>query len=300
MVRRSLAGLMVAFVLFGTVAAWAQPDAANAFAQGKLLLTRGDLAGALAAFKSATKTEPENQQYFQEYSLLKRVLDIRDQVKNEQDADAWAQMNRALYNYYTSYKINGEALAIAQVLHERLHTGETATMLAAAQIAAGKDADAAALLAALPAEQRAVDAQVLLGLAQAHLGQMEAARTTATNIELPKNCDGQICFHAARLFALAGEPSRALSTLRCAFECTPPNSLAALKTDVRECRDLAGLASGAEFAKVLETASKMPAGCGSGKSCGGCSKAKTCGTAGAKESEQPAGDKAQGGCQHGK
>jgi thioredoxin-like negative regulator of GroEL len=252
------------------------PEAARAFADGQAALVKGDFAVALENYKAAAKADPDNKLYADEFALLRRVINVREQLKTETDAEAWQQMARALHGYYTQYKLTGEALVIAQALHAKAPTPQSMLCLAAAEIAAGKDTDAITLLAALPSDQQSPESQVLHGLALAHTGKLTEAKALATSLELPKDCGGQLCYDAARLYALTGDSSRALATLKCAFECTPAPMLDGLKADAKASPDLANVATAPEFAQVLETKSKMPAGCGSAAGCGGCSKSKTC------------------------
>jgi tetratricopeptide (TPR) repeat protein len=121
--RGCLAGLSLVLVLSGGVVALGQTDAVLQFANGKVALAKGEFQAALEAFKAATKADPENNEFFQEYTLLRRVMNIREQVKEETDAETWQKMSRALYNYYRQHKIEQEALATARALHEKAASG---------------------------------------------------------------------------------------------------------------------------------------------------------------------------------
>ncbi len=103
---------------------------------------------------------------------------------------------------------------------------------------------------------------MLHGLALARLGKLDQARAIAANLELSKECPGIVCYHAARLQALLGEPEQALKTLVCAFECTPAGELVRLKEQAKACTDLGNLRSSDGFVKALQTESKIKAGCG--------------------------------------
>ncbi|HPM23539.1 MAG TPA: hypothetical protein PLP66_06505, partial [Phycisphaerae bacterium] len=127
-IRNLVVGLTLVTILGSTVA-WAD-DTAITFANGRTLLAKADFEGALQAFKIAVTAQPENSEYFQEYTLLRRVINLRAQLKDEQDPETWQKMSQALYNYYHSRKINGEALATAGALYEKVKTGETAALLA--------------------------------------------------------------------------------------------------------------------------------------------------------------------------
>lgn len=282
---------LVLIICCGALAS-AQTEPAQQFASGKVLLAKGDFQGALEVFKAATKAEPENSEYFQEYTLLRRVINIREQLKDEEDAETWQKMSRALYNYYRQHKIDQEALATARALHEKAGSAESAALLAEAQLTAGDNVAAAALLTQLDEAQRTIQTDVLQGVALARLSKLDEAKAIAAKLELPKDCDGPLCFNAARLYALVGDAEKAIGALKCSFECTPPNQLEAVKADAKECRDLAGLTASPAFASALETKSKVAGGCAKdcgkcpSKDKGGCAKDKEKEAAGCKEHEQ--------------
>ncbi len=301
-IRNLVVGLTLVTILGSTVA-WAD-DTAITFANGRTLLAKADFEGALQAFKIAVTAQPENSEYFQEYTLLRRVINLRAQLKDEQDPETWQKMSQALYNYYHSRKINGEALATAGALYEKVKTGETAALLAEAQLTAGDSKAAAELLAGLDQEQRTPRTDILQGIALAYQSDAAGAKTIATRLELPKDCEGPVCYDAARLYALIGDTEKALGTLKCAFECTPPNQLDVVKADAKECKDFAALVSNPAFAQALEAKSKVAAGCGSQAGCGKCPSKAGCAGAGDKDKppaeckgHEKAGEK-PAGCEH--
>lgn len=293
-----LATAVSAVALVCGMAAWAQDDsAATEFARGKTLLADGKFDEALAAFKAAAKANPDQGEYFQEFSMLQRVLNIREQLAKEESPETWEQMARALYGYYNSRKVYGEALTLAEAIHRRLNTGDSAALLASAQLRLNKNEAAAALLGGLPEAQRSATTDVLHGLALARLGKVDEAKACAEKLELPKDCGPDVCLNAARLYARVGRTEQGLAALRCAFECTPANQLPACREEAKGCPDLAPLRTDATFVQVLATESKV-------KGCGGCSSSKscsagksTCGDKPAKEAGAQGGEKAPGGCE---
>lgn len=293
-----LATAVSAAALVCGMAAQAQDDsAATEFARGKTLLADGKFDEALAAFKAAAKANPDHGEYFQEFSMLQRVLNIREQLAKEVSPETWEQMARALYGYYNSRKVYGEALTLAEAIHHRLNTGESAAMLASAQLRLNKNEAAAALLGGLPEAQCSATTDVLRGLALARLDKVDEAKAYAEKIELPKDCGPDVCLNAARLYARVGRTEQGLAALRCAFECTPANQLTACREEAKNCPDLATLRADATFVQVLATESKV-------KGCGGCSSSKscsagksTCGDKPAKDAGAQSGEKAPGGCE---
>ncbi len=285
-VRSCLAGLSLALVFNCGVLAWGQTGAALQFANGKAALSKGEFQAALEALKAATKADPENSEYFQEYTLLRRVMNIREQVKDETDAETWQKMSRALFNYYHQHKIEQEALTTARALYEKAASADSAALLADAQLEAGDNAAAATLLGGLDEGQRSVQTDVLHGIALARLNKVAEAKAVAAKVELPSDAEGPLYFNAARLYALVGDAEKAVAALTSALESTPPNQLDAVKSEAKASHDLASLSASPAFTSALEAKSKATAG-GCGKDCGKCpSKGKT-GCGGEQKSDTP-------------
>ncbi len=264
---------LACIVLLPATALASAAEATRSYDEGRTMLKQGDLDAALAAFKVAAKADPENKFYFREAAVLSRVLNIRRAMADEQDLETWVKMGRLLYNYYHQYQVNKEALALAQQLHGKAASAESAAMLAEAHLELAQDKEAVAVLAALPAEQCDARTKVLHGLALARTGEKEAAAAVAAELEMPEKCGNVLCFDAARLYARLGRDDHAYKMLTCAFESTPANWLPEFRTMAKACADFDDIAETARFAKVLATKSKMTG-------CGGCASASSCGSSG--------------------
>jgi len=289
-VRTSLIALTVACVVAGASAAWAGTESASqAFTEGQALLAKGEFDGALKALKAAAVADPENKEYDGEFKLLRRALNMREQLKAEEDADVWQQMSRALYTYYRDHNVNGEAVAVAGKLHEKVNTGESAALLADAQLALDQNDAAVKVLDGVAADQRTPRTDILRGVALARVGKLPEAKAVAAKVELDKDAEARVVFDAARLEALVGNQQNALNALQRAFEATPANWLDGLKAEAKASKDLQSVAGGEDFAKVLKTESKVKSGCG------GCPMA---GKDGKCTAQQKEGKGKAGGCEH--
>ncbi|MEW6252434.1 MAG: hypothetical protein AB1716_17485 [Planctomycetota bacterium] len=293
MLRASIIALATLVLCSAAAFAGDKESAANEFARGKALLAKGDFDQALAAFKAATRADAENDLYFQEFTLLKRIIKIRTNLAAEQDADAWRTMARPVLVYYRDKSLSGPALELATTMHTKLNDDESLNALADARLAAGRNAEAAALLAELPEAKMTPHLQAVRGLALARTGQLEAARALAAALVMPKDCDADICWDAARLYGAVAQPEKALSTLTCLFECTPAPQLAEVKEAAKVAPEFARLVATPEFEKVLATKSKLTAGCGS--SCAGCPSA---GKAGGCSADKAKAEGKEAGCEH--
>jgi tetratricopeptide (TPR) repeat protein len=280
----------VAIVVASSSLAWAgEAEAAKAFAEGKALLAKADFDGALAAYKSAAKADPDNKDIVDSYLLLRRVVQNRTQLKAEQDKDRWLEMAPALLDFYLRNHIVPAALELAGELHAKANTAASTVLLATAQIDAGKDGEAAKLLTDLPAERQSPRATVLRGVALAHQGQGEAAQAIAKDFELPKDADADLQYDVARLYSLTGHADKACVALTTSFEATPGPALPGVKTATKESKDFAAVAQSEAFTKALTTESKVKS-CGSAAGCGGCANKNKC-SSGGKEGSKDEGCK---------
>lgn len=274
--------------------AHAAPDAADSFAKGQELLAAGDFSGALDAYKAAAKADPQNDLYFQECALLKRVMNLRKAFGEEEDTELWQKIGNALYSYYQENGVRKEALLVAGTLHEKLASGASAARLAQAQLAVDANEKALSTLSTLAPEAATPRTQALHGIALARVGKADDAKEVAAKLDIPKEHDPDVCFDAARLYALVGDDARALKMLKYCFEGTPAPWLDTTKANAKSCPDLNALAKTDGFVKVCATQSKVKMGCGGCSTkagCGGCSKktGTTC-----KDKDKKAT------CQHGK
>ena len=95
--------IVIVIYLVGFVASVATPvvarpveDPAAAFAAGKALLAKADFDGALEAFRTAAKTNTKNQEYAQQYAMLRQVIRLRKDCLKERDAERRLKMAAAL------------------------------------------------------------------------------------------------------------------------------------------------------------------------------------------------------------
>ena len=143
-------------------------------------------------------------------------------------------MGRALLGFYIDRKINGEALTMATTLYKENANGESAIMLAMAQLALNKNDEAIELLAGLGDDQRTEHSENTprhrLGSAGTNGTKPGTSPATPSS---PRTVAETSVFDAARLYALTGDKTNALKNLKCAFECTPESFLDSLKEDAK-------------------------------------------------------------------
>lgn len=278
-VRHVLILLAIGCVAVGsrTASAGSTEQAAQLSSQGKTLLANGDVEGALKAYAGAARADSENQEYRQQYAMVRQVVKMRKRIGKERNPEKWETTARALRAFYYEHRVFGEALPLDEQVHAKLNTAESAALLAGTQLLLGMNAEAAELLGGLDAKQAMPQVSALLGIALARQGEIDDAKAAAQKCVLPDNAGPGLCFDLARLRALLGEAGEALGLLTRCFESTPPSRLEGRKTQAKECPDFTTLVAGADFAKVLETKSKVKeSACSGGTSCGKCPSRSKC------------------------
>lgn len=267
--------LLVFAGLTGGLAA-AEP-AADLFRKGETQLAAGDLQGALQQFAGAVRGSPSNQQYMQQYAMLRQVLMMRASLPNERVPAQWEYKARALHTFYVSHGLYANALEIGEQLHDKLDNGSSALLLAETQLAMNQPADAADVLAALPAARHTVATQALHGLAMARQGQPDAARQIAETIQLSGNEGAGMVYAVARLYAALGDGQRACQLLVRCFESALPSRLAGFKQHAQTSPEFSSLSADTRFVAALKTASKVPeSACSGGASCASCPMRGNC------------------------
>ena len=247
------------------------------FAGGKALLAKGDFQGALQAFAAAARANRENREYIQEYSMVRRIITLRERLDMEKDPERWEYIARALHAFYIDQGIYSESLALNKKIHARLNTASSAWMLAETQLAMGMNAEAAEVLAGLDQSKATAATRALHGIALAKEKNMEGARKLASTVVLAEGAGPHTVYIVARLQAAIGNQDRALNLLRQCFERVPPSRLDVYKIHAKQSPEFAALLSSPVFAKVLDTKSKIPESkCSGGSKCAGCPMRKKC------------------------
>lgn len=270
-----LAAWMVFHVAVGrTLAA---ESAANLFRAGEASLASGDLSGALQQFAGAVRAAPSNQQYVQQYAMLRQVLMMRAGLPEENNPLLWQRNARTLHTFYLNHGLYPDALDVGEQFHARLNNGLSALLLAETHLAMNRTAEAARMLAALPAEQHTVATKALHGLAVARHGEPEEAKKIAGTIQLASDDGPGTVYAVARLYAALSDDERACQLLVRCFEATAPSRLETFKQHTRTSPEFAGLAGKAGFAAALQTASKVSeSSCSGGTTCASCPVRSKC------------------------
>jgi tetratricopeptide (TPR) repeat protein len=246
-------------------------SAEQVFANGEKLLAKADFDGALSAFAQAAKADRSKPEYLQHYAMVNQVVALRKRLATEQDAAQWEYVARGLHAFYMGQGLYTEALPLDRQIHERLNTAYSAALLAETQLVLNRPAEAAEVLAALPATKQTPGTRALHGLALARQDKPEAAREIAQQIALGPDSGPGMIYSVARLQAALGNTDAALGLLKRCFEGVAPSQLDGFKNHAKRSPEFSQLASTAAFVQVLETKSKVAESpCSGGTRCSNC------------------------------
>jgi tetratricopeptide (TPR) repeat protein len=247
------------------------------FESGQAMLTQGDFEGALRAFKAAGRMDSQNEQYVQQFAMLRQVITMRADLEKQTDAEQWMKTAQALRTYYHDHMIYGEALALDQSLHQKSPSANTAVRVAETMLAMGNAGEAEAILLKQSATETTPRLNAMLALALARQGKIAEAATWVKKAPVTNDATAPFLYDLARACALIGDGEAACSALTKSFETTPPSRLEAAKAKAKTCPDLAGIANGEGFATAMTAASKVKeSGCSGGTSCGKCPSRAGC------------------------
>jgi tetratricopeptide (TPR) repeat protein len=263
-------------------------EATAALAEGRALLTQSDFEGALEAYKTAARKAPGNQDYAQQYAMLRQVIQMRRVLPREQDLERWLKMAGALRTFYYDHELHTEALALDQERYRRQPSADSGLLLAETQLAVGRDAEAVELLAEVSAGQMSARADALYGLALARLGRMDEAKKALERPKMGKEDIGPDYYlDLARVRILLGNAGGAVAALTRSFQLTPPSQLDTLKARVKRNTEFGSLAQHPGYAQAFETASEIQeSGCSMGSSCGECPMRAKCAQGKAQSSDE--------------
>jgi tetratricopeptide (TPR) repeat protein len=249
----------------------------KSFREGQALLKQGNLAGALKAYTAAAQADRANQQYLQQFMLVRQAAMLQDALGKEQNAERWASMAQALRSFYVSQGLHAQALPLDQQVFQRQPSANTAIQLAETQLALGQPAEAAAVLSGLAESQTTPGSQGLLAIALARQGKQAEARQVADAIPAASNAGPGTLYILARMQAALGNQEQSANALKQCFESLPPSRLEALKAHARTCTDFVALKTTAAFTAALATESKVPESkCSGGSSCANCPMRGNC------------------------
>ncbi|MCL4202000.1 MAG: hypothetical protein KJ000_05865 [Pirellulaceae bacterium] len=256
-------------------------QAEQAYAAGNEQLAQGDLRAALQSYARAVQADRSNQQYAQQFLLVRQVLLLHQAIETETDAQRWKQSAQALRTFYASRGMHKQALSVDEAVFARDKSANAAIQLAESRLALNEHSAAAEALSGLTPELATPGARALLAIALARQGKQDEARQVAGQVTVSDDAGPGTLYLVARMHGAMGDDKTAISSLQRCFEAVPPSRLDDLKLHARTCPDFASLSATPVFAAALQTASKVAeSACSGGSSCGSCPMRSQCASGG--------------------
>ena len=250
---------------------------AQIYARGMDQLRQGDFQAAMESLAQAAGAEGAPVEHKRAYLQVRTINRTRKDIADEQDPEKWWGLATRLRNFYYQFRLYDELLALAREMHEHRPSTGTATLVADALLALGRNAEAEATLASVDGESLTTHARLLLGVADARQGKLDEARAILAAVEVPESVSPRFLVDLARLQVLCGHPDDGLATLTTAFETTAPAGLPGFREFVKSTPDF-GSVQEARFAAALTTESKVSvSSCSGGDDCGSCPSRSACG-----------------------
>jgi tetratricopeptide (TPR) repeat protein len=275
-----IAGVAVGIWLTGIGLTCAANDARSEYAKGQARLADGDLRGALQAYVAAVKSDRDNQEYIQQYMLVRQAVALDNALSREEDPGQWEVMAQALRSFFIAQNLPAQSLPIDREIFRRLKSADAAVQLAETLLSLNQSEEAVRVLETVDSRRATLGSRALLAVALARQERIEEAQAVQASLVMPVSgeTDPGTLYLLARMQAALGDQAGAISTLQRCFESVPPSRLDTLKSHAKTCADFASLASLASFTSVLRTESKVPESkCSGGSSCGSCPMRSGCG-----------------------
>jgi len=280
LVRIALTRIGVFALLLVASTAFAQ-QAEKAYSDGNSQLAKGDLRGALQSYARAVQADRANQQYAQQFLLVRRVLLLHEALEKETDPQRWNLTAQALRSFYVSRGLHEQALPLDKAILARDKSANSAIQLAETHLALGNSRSAAGALESVPPGEQTPGSRALLAIALARQGKTAEAEQVADQVTMNDEMGPGTLYLVARMQAAVGQKDRSVQVLKRCFEAVPPSRLDDLKSHARMCDDFASIAASTGFVSALKTESKVPESqCSGGSSCANCPMRGNCASGG--------------------
>ena len=252
-------------------------QAEQAYAAGNEQLAQGDLRAALQSYARAVQADRSNQQYAQQFLLVRQVLMLHQALESETDVQRWKQSAQALRTFYASRGMHKQALSVDEAVFARDKSANSAIQLAETRLALNDYSAAAEALSGLEPDRVTPGARALLAIALARQGKQDEARQVGGQVTVSDDAGPGTLYLVARMHGAVGDDTASVQLLQRCFEAVPPSRLDDLKTHARTCPDFASMSASSAFATALQTASKIAeSACSGGSSCASCPMRSQC------------------------
>ncbi len=257
---------------------FANPEANKFAEQGNQAIQKCEFEQASEYYKKASEAAQDNPEYKDKAMLLRNIIRIRENLAKENNIRRWANNAMSLRAFYMQEKLYSEVLNISQQIYSRFASNPVALfMLGESYILCQQYQQAVEFLSKL-GESSTQTTEVLLGIAQAKLGNKDAATTISKQLSQMPSHQPSYCYYAAILETLLQNPNRALQYIANGLKNTPPSQIETLKKKILESPELQTLKENPQFTTTLATESEIKeSNCSGGSSCSTCPNRSGCG-----------------------
>ena len=158
------------------------------------MLAGGDLRAALKQYVAAVKLDRENQEYLQQYMLVRRAVALQDALAKETNPQQWEQMAVALRSFFSAQGLHAQALPLDRAMWERSKTADNAMQLADTLLVAGEERRGVPPYSlAWMARERPVPARLCWQWPWHVRARLEEAKQIASSVQAPAKEDPARC-----------------------------------------------------------------------------------------------------------
>lgn len=250
-----------------------------------LILSRGDLQGALGLYAQAAKNNTKETYYREQYSILRRVIKMEQAIKaacesseiNQQEKEQILGYVVAVRSYYFSRGYYELAVELDRESLAKFAGDDLKVKYLESILAAGNNHLAAEILANWQIDGNDSHLAVLQALGTSRTGGSFTDWSGAKQWAAAKDIDPLTMVYLGCLYQAGGKKQQAMELLSKAIEQTAPTQMSITKKLIAAAPEFSALQDDADFKRVLATESKIyQSGCTSGSSCNSCSLKDKC------------------------
>ncbi len=231
---------------------------------------------ALEIYAEAARRNRSEPYYRQQYSILRRVIRMKNAMDSESDNKKWQDYYSAVHGYYMMQGYFTKALELAQQASEKLDTDVVKLDLMKLLIISGNDIQAEQIAGSNAGSlSNDIRFQSLQSLLLARSGQSAQAIEAAEN--LTSSTEPSVMVNIACIYMAVGQKDMALNGIAAAIENTAPTQVPQIRLLIKNMPEFKDMLEDEAFIKAVATESKVfQSGCTGGSSCGSCSLREKC------------------------
>jgi len=229
-----------------------QKQALDTFLAGLELIRKDQWPDALKQYEAAAAIETRFKAvYAKQAQLLKEQIQARTLLDKDQLTPEDVKTIRAIRGYCTLRNAPVPALHIAEKLHRRAPSNQSAELLAETQLLSAENQRAYDLLKTIKADDRSARGKLTMGIAAARLDKKREASEIASEFSLD-TISPNLKYKYAALLAATGNTRESIAAIKSILDTACPFSSKRLRSQIAKSPDFAPLHSLPEFQAILQ------------------------------------------------